>query len=188
MAPLRTPRTSWIQAGLQALSEGGPDAVRVEALAERLGVTKGGFYGQFHDRRALLDAMLDAWEQLVIDSVIDQVERGGGTAPDKLWRLFTLAAASPLSEQILRTELAVRDWARHDPAVAARVQRVDTRRVEYMRPLFREICASEADVEARCLLVFSLFVGSHFVVVDHGSSTRAEVLQTALKQLLEPGA
>jgi Bacterial regulatory proteins, tetR family. len=48
----RTPRDRWIEEGLRALAAGGPDAVRVEVLAQALGVTKGGFYGQFADRRA----------------------------------------------------------------------------------------------------------------------------------------
>lgn len=39
-------RASWIDEGLRALAAGGPDAVRIEALARALGVTKGGFYGQ----------------------------------------------------------------------------------------------------------------------------------------------
>jgi hypothetical protein len=56
--------------------------------------------------------------------------------------------------------------------------------MDYMRALFREVCSDEADVEARCLLVFSLFVGSNFVAVDHGSRTRAEVLEAALRHLL----
>ena len=50
----RTPRSRWIEEGLRALAAGGPDAVRVEALAQALGVTKGGFYGHFADRNALL--------------------------------------------------------------------------------------------------------------------------------------
>ena len=53
----------WIDEGLRALAGGGPDAVRIEPLAQALGVTKGGFYWHFDDRRALLDEMLDAWER-----------------------------------------------------------------------------------------------------------------------------
>ncbi|RAD62468.1 TetR/AcrR family transcriptional regulator, partial [Burkholderia multivorans] len=45
MAHPRTPRRAWIDEGLRALAVGGPEAVRVEALAQSLGVTKGGFYG-----------------------------------------------------------------------------------------------------------------------------------------------
>jgi len=41
----------------------------------------------------LLDAMLDRWEHMVIDEVIDRVEGDGGDdARAKLRRLFALAA------------------------------------------------------------------------------------------------
>src|SRR5438067_8491572 len=92
-APTRTPRTSWIEAGLQALGVGGPDAVRIEKLAEALGVTKGGFYWHFDDRRALLEEMLDAWERVVIDQAINRVESEGGDARAKLQRLFALSSS-----------------------------------------------------------------------------------------------
>jgi AcrR family transcriptional regulator len=61
--PTRTPRSKWIKMGLRALAAGGPDAVRIEPLAQALGVTKGGFYWSFDNRRALLDEMLDTWER-----------------------------------------------------------------------------------------------------------------------------
>ena len=50
VAVTRTPRTGWIDDGLRALAAGGPDAVRIETLAQTLGVTKGGFYWHFTDR------------------------------------------------------------------------------------------------------------------------------------------
>src|SRR5256885_12786828 len=92
-APARTPRTSWIQEGLRALGIGGPDAVRIEKLAQALGVSKGGFYWHFDDRGALLEEMLDAWERLVVDEVIERVEAGGGDARAKLQRLNAVAAS-----------------------------------------------------------------------------------------------
>ncbi len=57
-APTLTPRDRWIDEGLKALAAGGPDAVRIEPLARTLGVTKGGFYGQF--RRPPRPARRDA--------------------------------------------------------------------------------------------------------------------------------
>src|SRR6266480_4627127 len=87
-APARTPRTSWIDEGLRALGVGGPDAVRVEKLAQELGVTKGGFYWHFDDRGALLDEMLDTWEHVFVDEVIQRIEGEGGDARAKLRRLF----------------------------------------------------------------------------------------------------
>src|SRR6476659_6504897 len=91
MALLRTSRAAWVEAGLRALAEGGPDAVRVEALAESLGVTKGGFYGQFGDRNELLEAMLETWASAAVDEVIAEVEARGGDARTRLRRLFAIA-------------------------------------------------------------------------------------------------
>ncbi|MBA2282944.1 MAG: TetR/AcrR family transcriptional regulator [Acidimicrobiia bacterium] len=180
MAPIRTPRSSWIDEGLRALAGGGPDAVRIEALARALGVTKGGFYWHFDDRGALLDEMLDTWERVSIDEVIDRVEGEGGDARARLRRLFALASSTP---ELLRVDLAVRDWARREPTVARRLRRGDNRRMEYMRSLFGAFCPDEDDVEARCMLAFSMFVGSHFMVADHGARSRADVVALALRRL-----
>jgi AcrR family transcriptional regulator len=185
MAHARTPRNRWIDEGLRALAAGGPDAVRIESLAKVLGVTKGGFYGYFDDRRALLEEMLDAWERAVIDEVIERVESEGGDARAKLRRLFALGSSRDTrTRELLRADLAVRDWSRRDKRVAERLRRVDNRRMDYMRSLFAAFCPDEDDVEARCTLVFSLFVGSPFMAVDHGARSRAEVLALALRRLL----
>jgi AcrR family transcriptional regulator len=179
----RTPRRRWIEQGLLVLAEGGPGAVRVDALAKALGVTRGGFYWHFEDRAALLEEMLDEWERISIDEAIERVEAGGGDARAKLRRLFGLAADR---RELLKIDLAVRDWARRDEGVTRRLRRVDNRRMEYMRSLFTEICADDEEVEVRCLFVFALFVGSHFMAADHGSRSRREVLALALERLATP--
>ena len=182
MAVTRTPRESWIQEGMRALAAGGPDAVRIEMLAQSLGVTKGGFYWNFDDRRALLDALLDTWERVVVEEVVERVEADGGDGRTRLRRLFALVSSDEAREP-LRVELAIRDWARRDDAVAGRLRRVDNRRMEYMRSLFRDFCPDEDEVEVRCLVVFSLFVGSRFIEAEHGGRSRDEVLQLALRRL-----
>jgi AcrR family transcriptional regulator len=182
MAPLtRTPRNRWIEEGLSALAAGGPEAVRIEPLAHALGVSKGGFYWHFKDRQALLEEMLDAWERTWVDEVIAAVQAEGEDARSRLRRLFALAAAS--GGELLKIELAIRDWARREEAVAERLRQVDNRRMNYMRSLFGAICEDDDDVEARCLLAFSLFIGSHFVSADHGGRSRAQVLELALEWL-----
>jgi AcrR family transcriptional regulator len=182
-APTRTPRNSWIDAGLRALGVGGPDAVRVEALAHALGVSKGGFYWHFDDRRALLSEMLDAWERVVIDEAINRVESGGGDARAKLRRLFELAS-SPAVRGLGGIDLAVREWARRDAGVARRLQQVDNRRMQYMRSLFASFCADPDEVEARCMLALSLFVGTRVIAADHQQRARGDVLARALALLL----
>jgi AcrR family transcriptional regulator len=180
-AHTRTPRARWVEEGLRALAVGGPDAVRIEKLADALGVTKGGFYGYFSDRRALLEEMLDTWERTAVDEVIERVEGAGGDARARLRLLFALG--SSFAGEAMRVELAIRDWARRDKAVAKRLRRVDNRRMEFMRALFADFCRDGDDAEARCLLVFSLFVGSPLITVDHDGRSRADVVEQALEWL-----
>src|SRR5829696_6845194 len=53
----------WVEAARAVMAEGGIEAVAVEPLARQLGVTKGSFYWHFKDRRALLEATLERWEE-----------------------------------------------------------------------------------------------------------------------------
>lgn len=180
VAITRTPRNRWIEEGLRALAEGGPDAVRVEALAQALEVSKGGFYGHFADRAALLTEMLDAWEAMSTDDVLRRVEERGGDARFRI----RLAGALTFSDELLPLDLAIRDWARRDPAVADRLRRVDNKRMGYLRQLFGAICADAGEVEARSLLAFSLMIGQHFLAADHLARSRAETLELAARWLL----
>ena len=179
-APVRTPASAWIGAGCQALAAGGPDAVRIDPLARTLGATRGSFYWHFTDRDALLTALLDHWERAAIDDVLERVEGHGGDARARLRR----AGALTFSEQLLPIDLAVRDWARHDPAVAERLRRVDNRRMDYLRTLFGTLLTDPGEIEARATLAFSLLIGSHFMAADHPGRSRAEVLELAATWLL----
>jgi AcrR family transcriptional regulator len=182
MALIRTPRSRWIDVGLDALSAGGPDAVRIEILARALGVTKGGFYWHFDDRGALLDEMLDTFERVGVDEVIERVERDGADARAKLRRLFAVSSGRG---KWLKIELAIRDWARRDRAVERRLRRVDNRRMDYLRSLFGAFCADKDEVEVRCLLTFSMFIGNRFIAADHGARSRGDVVKLAQEWLLE---
>ncbi len=179
MANVRTPRASWIDAALQALAAGGPRAVRVEALAARLGVSKGGFYWHFADRQALLDEALDSWEQAGTDDVIARIEGGPGDPAAKLRELFALAPSADFA-----VELAIRDWSRRDALVAARLRRIDDRRMEFLRSLFGALSSDDDDAEARTMLAYSLLIGSYFIAAGHDGRTRSQMLGLALERLL----
>ena len=69
---------AWIEAGLNELASSGVAGVRVEILAQRLGVTKGGFYRRFKDRRALLNAVLDEWARGRISALTRLREQSEG--------------------------------------------------------------------------------------------------------------
>ncbi|MFI6639869.1 TetR/AcrR family transcriptional regulator [Streptomyces sp. NPDC050504] len=185
MASATTPRTEWIHAGLRALAAGGPDAVRIEAIARALGVTKGGFYGYFADRDALLTEMLDTWEREVTEAIIDSVDAEGGDGRERLRNLFRVVGNRPRASTEVGTELAIREWARRDPAVAHRLRRVDERQMGYLRGLFREFCPDEVEVEARCVIVVSMRVAAHLVTFDHGTRMHEDVMERVRRRVLE---
>lgn len=179
---VRTPRARWIEAGLEALAEGGPDAVRVETLAGALGVTKGGFYGYFDGRPALLAEMLDEWERRFTTEILAQVDAEGGDAAERIRRVGQLT----VSDDFHRIDLAVRAWANHDQSVAARLRRIDNERMEFLRRMFRTFITDPDEVEARSTLTFALAIGRHFIVVDHPGYTRRDAIRLAGEHLLRP--
>ena len=99
-----------------------------------------------------------------------------------LRRLFTLAGAG---DELLTTDLAIRDWSRRDARVAERLRRVDNRRMEYLRSLFGAFCTDADDVEVRCMTVFSLWIGARYIAADHGPRRRrGDVVGLVLERLL----
>ena len=101
--------------------------------------------------------MLNTWERAGVDEVIERVEGGGGDGRAKLRRLSSIAGSNGAA---LRIDLAVRDWSRRDKRVAKRLTRVDNRRMDYLRSLFGAFCPDENEVEVRCMLFYSLWIGS----------------------------
>ena len=182
MAKVQTPREDWIEAALKALAEGGPEAVRVEALAAGLGVSKGGFYWHFKNRQALLDESLDFWEKGGTEDVIGLLEKEPVDGREKLRRLFAMA---PSAGELFEVDLALRDWARRDKDIRKLMHRVDERRMAFLRNQFSDFCPDEKDVEARSMLAYSLLVGSYFISARHGERSRSDVVRLAVDRLLD---
>ncbi|MFN3210764.1 MAG: TetR/AcrR family transcriptional regulator [Roseovarius sp.] len=118
----------WLNAGLEALSEQGPSALKAEPLAVRLGVSKGSFYWHFRDVPAFHDALLAAWQADSIDRLPDLAAPAGTDAA----RLRNLAQAFAAPDAI---EPAVRAWASSDDTARAAVDDVDTARLAALRNL-----------------------------------------------------
>src|SRR4051794_27427667 len=121
--------------------------------------------------------MLDVWEKAGTDEVLAAVERHSEDAREKIQVFFDMAPSADFT-----VELALRDWARRDRTVAARLRRIDERRMGFISALFGEFCSDEEDAEARAMLTYSLLIGSWFVVA-RGAGKRRK-LQLAVDRLL----
>ena len=125
-APL-TPE-DWIAAAFRRLGQGGIGAVRAEALARDLNVSKGSFYWHFRDLPDLRARMLAHWEAEATTRIL-ALAQAAETPAQRLEALLDLAT-SGLADPYggLSTEAAIRDWARVDPAAAQAQARSDAAR------------------------------------------------------------
>jgi AcrR family transcriptional regulator len=165
----------WIDAGLAELADGGIDRVRVEVVAERLGVTKGGFYRRFKDRRALLDSILDTWQQGRIAAIDQQLALGDVTPAERLRSVIKLFSER-INAQGMAVELAIRQWARTDRAAAATVARVDAYRLKNVENLYGKMGLSDADARARAVLFYSFIFGQSLLFLDQAPQRRANLI------------
>jgi len=145
----------WEAAALDTLLADGPAAVAVQPLARRLGATKGSFYWHFGSRDELLRAALARWEQVATDDVIRSVEAAATDAREKARLLFGWVTASSTEHPGQLRLLAAAD----DPDVAAALDRVTRRRIDYVAGLLREAGQPPAMAARRATLAYATYLG-----------------------------
>jgi len=174
----------WVAAGLAELATHGVDGVRVEVLAERLGVTKGGFYRRFKDRRALLNAILETWRDGRVAAIERQAREGGETAVERIKGLIRLFSERA-NTQGMAIELAIRQWARTDPMAAAAAAAVDEARLGTASRLYRDLGLSAPDADARAVLFYAFLFGQGMLFLNETPRKRANLAAACAKVLTQ---
>ena len=147
-------RKEWISAAIEAAAEGGMDNVRVERLARRLRVTKGSFYWHFKDRSALLQALLEAWQAMQTNSVIDTVEAVGGRPQEILANVV-----ARIGEMNVGLEVALRQWAATDDEVYKVIVRIDEIRIAHLQSIIARAGVPAERARERAMLLYYAFIG-----------------------------
>ena len=73
----RLSRETWLAEALKVLAED-PTHLRVDQLAERLGVSKGSFYWHFENREAFVRALAEYWKDADTQSVVRAIAEVDG--------------------------------------------------------------------------------------------------------------
>jgi AcrR family transcriptional regulator len=150
----RLDRRTWALAALEALAENGPAGVAVEPIARRLGATKGSFYWHFADRRALLVAALELYEQEGTEAVIAGL-RSEASALDEIRSLTAFVFSAANDDPVLPSLLAHTD----DPDVAVVVARITRRRIGYLVEAIARMGFSAQEAYQRGMLAYSTWLG-----------------------------
>ncbi len=176
--------SDWIQAGFRALTAGGPQAIKVEAIARGLKVSKGSFYWHFKDVPGLKSAMLEHWAKVATDDVVHSVE-AGATSPAEQLRNLVEFSTNALSDPYggAGTEVAIRDWARYDVDAGEALKSVDLRRLQFVRKLFKEHGVRGVECTSHANILYGALIGIE-ALSQHGFSEGQSDLAKLLELLL----
>ena len=118
-------------------------------------MSKGGFYGYFLNRDALLQTMLDYWEDTHTSIVIEIVSSLEGTLSEKLKNLLNFVD----DKKYDALEISMFAWANKDKKAEKVVMRVVKERLLFVTNLFQEEGFSRSEASNRAHLVHHFMSG-----------------------------
>lgn len=154
----RLNKSDWVQIGLNALRDGGEASLRLEAICDAAGKTRGSFYHHFETHETFVGAVLSRWRA---DNTDDVIEASASAETIEARSDALTLLASTLDH---RLELSIRRMAASNSAAADAVAAVDRRRIEYLRTLQADPVSDAAADYA--LLEYAVFVGLQAINPD----------------------
>jgi AcrR family transcriptional regulator len=177
---------SWIDAATEVLVEHGIDHVRVDVLAQQLGVTRGSFYWHFRDREALLRAVLQRWRETATENLTARLERARTDPLEQLRDVISLPLRGRSARRAARIELAIRAWARRDAMARQAVDEADAARLAYIAQIFGALGFAPAEARSRAFLAYSHNLGEA-LMASQGSATQQRERARFVEALLAQG-
>ena len=170
----RLGRDDWLDAAFDAVVDGGFDQLRVVALAQTLGVTRGSFYWHFADHADLVKVLLARWQQREIaEGLRIQAESSDDPQADLL-RLLDLALARGGADlKNLRFELALRGLGRRDSGVAQMLVEVDAARMALFEAKFLRLTRDVKSATDLAALFYLAVTGGFQALARPNSSAAA---------------
>ena len=147
----RSTQEDWLKLALDTLIRDGIDRVKIQVMAKQLNVSRSSFYWFFKSPQDLNDQMLDYWLAKNTGPIIQRALRPAQTIAEAILNVFECWANEDLFDP--RLDIAIRLWARRDPAVLAVVTSADQQRLDALTGMFSRhgYPADEALVRARVL-------------------------------------
>ena len=152
----RGSREGWLEAGYQALIDGGIDAVKILPLAKHLNLSRTSFYWFFEDREALLTALIEGWEERTTDPMINATV---DYAESQAEAMLNVLAAFLSGAFDARLEFAVRSWALQDGNVAGRIEAADAKRLAALRQMLMHWGHREPEADIRARTIYLTQIG-----------------------------
>jgi AcrR family transcriptional regulator len=174
-------RGDWLEAGLAALAEDGPNSLRIDRLCRRLNVSKGSFHHHFAGARDFKQSVLIAYENLVVESLDQAINQTEGATAQATLANLTAAITNPQGFYRPELEVAMRAWAFSDSEVRSVQERVDLRRLESLQAIWSKIYSDPAEARTAALVPYLVAIGASLAQPP----TPSDELQRVYQLLLE---
>jgi AcrR family transcriptional regulator len=167
----KTKRDWWL-AGTELLTSNGPQGLTIEALCQRLGVTKGSFYHHFNRYDDFRDSLLEFYEAEGTLEIIDQLA-DLPTPQAKIEELIDIVVKASTA-YLEYPEAAIRAWSYQDESVKIVMARVDKQRLDYVQSLCAQILGDDDKALITARMLYTILVGSEQIEPAlHGDDLRA---------------
>lgn len=147
----------WLDAAYEMLVSDGIDAVKIMALARRLNLSRTGFYWFFADLKELHLAMIERWENQNTGNLIERCSLDAPSIGTALFNVMDCWLDPAIFDA--RLDLAIRNWARVDSDLQARLDDADNRRIKALANMFSRYGYSKEQSEVRSLSVIYTQIG-----------------------------
>jgi AcrR family transcriptional regulator len=174
----------WIAAAFKALTAGGPQAIKVEAIARHLKVSKGSFYWHFANVDALKSQMLEHWYEMATSGIIANIDATSGKPEDKLTALVDLVSGN-LSEAYggVSVEAAIRDWGKYSKQVGDMIKKVDHQRLDFLIEQFAAYGYDRKNSRSCAAILYAGLIGLETLAAQEMADIRSD-LHILLQRLL----
>ncbi len=155
--------------------------IPVEAIARELKVSKGSFYWHFKDVAALKTAMLAHWTHVGTRVIIANLDATNAPPNKQLKLIIELSSGNGTMEYGgLRTEGAIRNWARVDKDAAKALAKVEKTRLQFVAQSFQSAGDSTASSIVKARLLYAGLIG-----IEHLSIQGLADMQSDMLRLLD---
>ncbi|MEE9322337.1 MAG: TetR/AcrR family transcriptional regulator [Granulosicoccus sp.] len=169
----------WLDAAYEMLVESGVESVKVMPLAKQLKLSRTSFYWHFKSREALLDALVDRWQEKNTGNLVAQTERYAETITEAMLNLFDCWIEPQLFDSAM--DFAIRNWAHQSADLNKILQQADQKRVAAIRAMFLRFEFDQERAEAHALTVYYTQVGYISMLVAESVQARLARMPTYVK-------
>lgn len=160
----------WLGAAQDILLESGVDAVKILSLAQKLKLSRTSFYWFFHDREALLAALLVRWRDKNTGNLVSRTRAYADSVAEAMLNVIDCWLDPGLFDA--RFEFAVRSWALSAPGVLEEVHKADHERIAALGAMLTRFGDDPARADVRARTIYLTQIGYISMQAEEDLATR----------------